>query len=401
MRVSTAQFHQQSINSVLRQQSATAQSLEQISSGKRVNTAGDDPVAAIGIDNLKQENTLIDQFLKNIDYAENKLSVSESTLGSAESLSRSIKDQMLSLTNGRHSGDDLKAIATEMKSNLEALQSLANTRDESGNYIFAGFNTEQQPFEFDNGTPKTMEYSGDNGVRNSVIASGVLQATNIAGDAAFMNGDNAMGDYSAKYSTGQTGEYSISSAKIDAIAANPAANYTLAFADDGAGGLNVNITDDSTTPVTVSAQGFTNPLVFDGRKVEFTGTPAIGDSVDLSQQSQVSIFDTIEQAITLAESGELQNPNGQAEMAQILDNMNKGINQIGMARSEAGIGLKNTESYATRHEEAKLVNTSAQSKLEDLDLASAISEFKKQELALNAASSLFSRVSSTSLFDFI
>ncbi|MCL1076616.1 flagellar hook-associated protein FlgL [Parashewanella spongiae] len=398
MRVSTAQFHQQSINSVLRQQSATAQTLEQISSGKRVNTAGDDPVASIGIDNLKQENTLIDQYLKNIDYADNKLSVAESTLGSAESLSRTIKDQMLSLTNGRHSDDDIQAIATEMKSNLEALQSLANTRDESGNYIFAGFETEQQPFEFGSGTPRTISYQGDSGVRNSVISSGVLQATNIAGDAAFMNGENAIGDYSVNYQAGQTGEFSISSAKFDASAANPAANYTLAFVDDNSGGVNVNYTDSSGAPQTTA---FTNPLVIDGVELKFDGVPAIGDSVAISEQSQVSIFDTIEQAITLAESGELQNPNGQAEMAQILDNMNQGINQIGMARSEAGIGLSNTESYAMRHEEAKLVNTSAQSKLEDLDLASAISEFEKQQLALNAASSLFSRVSSTTLFDFI
>ena len=47
------------------------------------------------------------------------------------------------------------------------------------------------------------------------------------------------------------------------------------------------------------------------------------------------------------------------------------------------------------------MNTSALSLLEDLDYASAITEFEKQQLALNAVSSVFSKVGSVSLFDYI
>jgi len=66
MRLSSAQIFNQSITSVLQKQTATSKILEQLSSGKKVNTAGDDPVAALGIDNLNQRNALVDQFMKNM-----------------------------------------------------------------------------------------------------------------------------------------------------------------------------------------------------------------------------------------------------------------------------------------------------------------------------------------------
>ncbi len=88
-------------------------------------------------------------------------------------------------------------------------------------------------------------------------------------------------------------------------------------------------------------------------------------------------------------------------MAQLLNNVDSGLNQLSVARGVAGNNLKSLESYSSNHTEEELVNKSALSLLEDLDYASAITEFQKQQLALNAVSNVFSRVGSVSLFDFI
>lgn len=396
MRISTSLMFQRNTNSILSSQAATQKSAEEVSSGKRVNNTSDDPIAAIGIENLNQQNAVTDQYLKNIDYSTNKLESTESILGNAQDIAIQLKEQMLSLSNGSYSEKELETIATDMRANLEALESLANSRDESGNYIFGGFDTNQQPFNFV-GVPRTMQYSGDDGVRTSVVADGVTVNTNIPGSDIFMNAENALGDYAANYSSPQTGNFSITAANVVNESANPAANYTLSFVDDGSGGTNVEI-NDGTTTVT---QAFSNPLTFDGVELEFDGEPAIGDSVEISQQSSVSIFDTVEQAIALAESGNVQTPAGQSELAQLLDNTDQGINQIGQMRSEAGTSLKNVENYQARHEEAKLVNDSAKSKLEDLDIAEAVTELQKNQLALQVTSSVFSKVNTTTLFDYL
>ncbi|WP_350999838.1 flagellar hook-associated protein FlgL [Shewanella sp. TB7-MNA-CIBAN-0143] len=406
MRISTGQMFQQNTNSILNKQSATNTIMAQISSGKRVNTAGDDPVAAIGIDNLKQKNTLIDQFVKNIDYATSHIQQAESQLGQADTLVGSMKESVLRGINGSMTSAERQVIADDMRQSLEQLMSIANTKDESGNYIFAGNKTNSAPFAFNNNGD--VVYSGDSGIRKSNIAAGVQVNTNVPGDDAFMNAPNAMGDYGVNYSSSQQGDFVVTSAKVTDTAAYVDNDYTYSFAftDDGAGGLNVEVTDNA-SPANPSVYGPASfdasaPISFNGMEIKLEGTPEIGDTFSIEEQPQVSIFDTFSKAITLFESGnDAQTPAGQAELAQLLNNIDSGVNQMSQERSVTGNSLKVLQQYSDNHIDEKLINTSALSKLEDLDFASAITEFEKQQLALSAASSLFSKVSSTSLFDYI
>ena len=396
MRISTAQMFNQSITSVLDKQSSTSKILDQLSSGKKVNTAGDDPVAAIGIDNLNQKNALVDQFLKNIDYATGRLANSESRLGNAETLVGSVREQVMRAVNGSLTDNDRQMVADEMKASLEELLAIANTKDESGNYLFSGFSTDTMPFAFD--AAGQIVYGGDNGSRETVVASGVTLATNVPGDTAFMNAANGMGDYSVNYLPSQVGGFKVDSAKI----VNPALHIpdTYSFTMVGA---DLEVRDSSNVLVTTEV-GFdpVNPVSFNGIEVKLDGLPVAGDSFSITEQPTVSIFDTISSAISLIEDPNRTNtPEGMAQLAQILNNVDSGIKQISSARGMAGNNLKSVESYSSTHDDEKLINSSALSMLEDLDYASAITEFEKQQLALNAVSSVFSKVGSTSLFDYI
>ncbi|TVL09170.1 flagellar hook-associated protein FlgL [Shewanella algae] len=401
MRISTSQMYQQNLNSILQKQTDTNRILEQLSSGKKVNTAGDDPVAAIGIDNLYQQNALVQQYLKNVDYSKNHLSMAESKLGSAETLVTSIREQMLRAVNGTLAPSERQMIADELRGSLDELMSIANTQDESGNYLFSGYSTDTQPFAFD--ASGNMVYSGDSGVRDALVAQGVAMGTNIPGDSAFMKVPNGLGDYGVNYLASQTGDFRVLSAKIDNPAAHVADTYTFNFTDNGAGGVDLEVLDSGGTAVAnVANFDSSNPVSFNGIEVKLDGTPAGGDSFTMEPDAEVPIFDTIQQAIDLLEDpNRVNTPNGQAELAQLLDNLDSGMTQLGVARGVAGNSLKSLESYSSNHAEEELVNKSALSLLEDLDYAAAITEFQKQQLALNAVSNVFSRVGSVSLFDFI
>ncbi|GAB1110935.1 MAG: flagellar hook-associated protein FlgL [Shewanella algae] len=401
MRISTSQMYQQNLNSILQKQTDTNRILEQLSSGKKVNTAGDDPVAAIGIDNLYQQNALVQQYLKNVDYSKNHLSMAESKLGSAETLVTSIREQMLRAVNGTLAPSERQMIADELRGSLDELLSIANTQDESGNYLFSGFSTDNQPFAFD--ASGNMVYSGDSGVRDALVAQGVAMGTNIPGDSAFMKVPNGLGDYGVNYLASQTGDFRVLSAKIDNPAAHVADTYTFNFTDNGAGGVDLEVLDSGGTAVAnVANFDASNPVSFNGIEVKLDGTPAGGDSFTMEPDAEVPIFDTIQQAIDLLEDpSRVNTPEGKAELAQLLNNVDSGLNQLSVARGVAGNNLKSLESYSSNHTEEELVNKSALSLLEDLDYASAITEFQKQQLALNAVSNVFSRVGSVSLFDFI
>lgn len=403
MRLSSAQLFNQSITSVLQKQTATSKILDQLSSGKKVNTAGDDPVASLGIDNLNQKNALVDQFMKNIDYAANHLGLAESQLGGAEDLTASIRDQVLRSINGTLSATERQTIADEMRGSLEELMSLANSQDASGNYMFAGFSTDKAPFEFTNASPAQIIYKGDSGVRNSVVQSGVVVGTNIPGDSAFMNAPNAMGDFSVNYLASQQGDFTVDSAKAGPSVTYPLDTYKFNFADNGAGGVDLTVLDSANNPVAnVANFDASNTVNFEGVDVKIDGAPSAGDSFSMAPQPQISIFDSISNAINVIENPALADSSqGKSQLAQILNNIDSGINQLSSARSVAGNSLKSVESYQASHTEEKVVNSSALSLLEDLDYASAITEFEKQQLALNAVTNVFSKVGSVSLFDFI
>ncbi|ABV37681.1 flagellar hook-associated protein 3 [Shewanella sediminis HAW-EB3] len=396
MRISTAQMFNQGITSVLDRQSATSKILDQLSSGKKVNTAGDDPVAAVGIDNLNQQNALVDQFVKNIEYATNHLAITESKLGTAEKLVGSSRELVIRAVNGGLADSERQMIADELRGTLDELLSVANTKDESGNYMFSGNETGTQAFAFD--ATGNIVYSGDNGVRQSVVASGVTIGTNIPGDSAFMNAPSGMGDYSANYLATQAGDFKVESAKITNPAVHVEQTYTFTMV-----GADLEIRDATNTLVQTEVNfDSSNPIVYNGLEVKLDGMPAAGDSFSISPAANVSIFDTINEAITLLESpNKINTPQGMAELAQVLNNIDSGVNQISIERGVAGNNLKSLESHNMTHVEEKVVNSSALSMLEDLDYASAITEYEKQQLALNAVSNVFSKVGSVSLFDYI
>ncbi len=214
---------------------------------------------------------------------------------------------------------------------------------------------------------------------------------------------NGLGDYGVNYLASQTGDFRVLSAKIDNPAAHVADTYTFNFTDNGAGGVDLEVLDSGGTAVAnVANFDASNPVSFNGIEVKLDGTPAGGDSFTMEPDAEVPIFDTIQQAIDLLEDpNRVNTPEGKAELAQLLNNVDSGLNQLSVARGVAGNNLKSLESYSSNHTEEELVNKSALSLLEDLDYASAITEFQKQQLALNAVSNVFSRVGSVSLFDFI
>lgn len=400
MRISTEQMFNQNINSILKKQTQTAEVLEQLSSGKKIHSAADDPVTAIGIDNLKQQNAVTDQFLKNINYAYHQSAITENQLGQAENIAMAMRDNILAAVNGTLTPMARTHLATDMQQSLEALKSIANTKDESGNYIFAGFKTDIKPFVFsENGD---IQYLGDSGIKNAAIDNGVVKSINIAGDKAFMLAPNSLGDYQAQFAANQSGNYSLTAAKIVSPVNHLPDTYDINFYDNGANGIGVNVyASNGAIALNVAQFDVTNHLNFNGIEVSIDGEPKAGDSLTLSPQSTVSIFTNLQQVIDLIGSEIINSEAGIANLAQLLNNHDSGLEQIRIARGEAGSTLKSLDGYITRHEEEKIINNSALSMLEDLDYAEAFTEFEKQQFALNAVSSAFGRMGNVSLFDYL
>ena len=73
MRVATLQSFNSGLNSILDNQSSVNKTQQQVSSGRRVLTPADDPIASTKILQLQQDIAQRDQYDRNMTAAENRL----------------------------------------------------------------------------------------------------------------------------------------------------------------------------------------------------------------------------------------------------------------------------------------------------------------------------------------
>lgn len=400
MRISTNQIYRQNISSLTAKQNATAELVTQLSVGKKVITAGDDPVASASIDNLRQQNVLLEQYVRNIDFAKHRLATSESKFNTLENVTTGIRSRFITAMNGGITENGRQQIITEMEQDLELLVNIANSQDEMGNYIFAGFKTGTPPFVFD--ANNIMNYNGDSGTRFATVAYSSELNVNLPGDDAFMLAKNAMGDFRVNYDPTQQGNFEVQSAKVVNNGAFVSDDYSFSFVTNFAGNVGVNIFNSQGNFVHgVNQFDASIPISFNGIEVQFSGQPSSGDFIGITPKEHVNIFDVVQTMIDFIETNQMHSPAGTAEYIQLLDNFDSGNELLRMSRTKLASNLKSIDSYTMQHQEEKLVNATALSMLEDLDFSVAITELEKEKFALNAISSVIGKVGTISLFDYL
>ena len=188
MRISTMQQFNSGVRSILSNQESTTKTQQQISTGRRVLTPADDPIASTRILQLQQDISLRNQFEENVTAARNRQNLEESILSSVEENLTAIRTLTVSAGNGSTTNEDRTYIAYEIEERLDALVSLMNTKDASNTYIFAGFKGETLPFQPRDGGGYI--YEGDDGERNLDISNSTSVQTNDSGKELFVDIDS-------------------------------------------------------------------------------------------------------------------------------------------------------------------------------------------------------------------
>lgn len=151
MRVSTIMMYQQNMRGITDSQSEWLKYGEQMSTGKRVNRASDDPVAASQAVVLSQAQAQNSQYATARTFATQRVSIEESTLSQVTTAIQSAQEKIVYAGNGTLSDDDRASLATDLQGIRDQLMNLANSQDGNGRYIFAGYKTDTPPFS-DDGT---------------------------------------------------------------------------------------------------------------------------------------------------------------------------------------------------------------------------------------------------------
>ncbi len=161
MRISTIQLFQQRIDALQAQQQQLSRTEMQLATGKRLVTPADDPAASLRNLQLEDRRTMNVQFMENLDRAQGRLELEEGALASGVDLLQRVRELAVGALNGTNSASDLQSIGAEVRSLLDGLVSIANTRNANGEYLFGGYQAASVPF-VDNGSGN-VSYSGDRG----------------------------------------------------------------------------------------------------------------------------------------------------------------------------------------------------------------------------------------------
>lgn len=400
MRVSTAQFYYQNSQQLSQKQSGVNEQVEYISSGKRVLSAKDDAVAYGSLAGYKDELANIEKYKRNNIQAENRNSLQETSFATAESLMQELKTLFIQANNGTLADSELAALGTLAKNNMDQMLDIANAKDETGGYVFSGYQIGVQPFSRQ--PDNTVIYNGDSGTRELQIAGNVLVETNQPGDKAFEKVPNYLGDFSANYNSNSG--ISIASAKITdrgvyAPVGNPDDyNFNFTSATD------LTVTDSSGA-VAYSTNTYTagQNIAFNGIEVQIGGNPLPGDNFDITPQEEISVFETMKSAIDwMNVSGASRGtPENTVEYADIISQLDLAMNHIVSRRTDAGVRLQLIQTQADNHLDSELYLSKGQSNIEDLDFAKAVSEFEQSKVALQASQQTFIQMKDLSLFNYI
>ena len=158
MRISTQQYFDTSAAKYQNNYSGVVQAQEQASSGVRVQTAGDDPVAAQRLLMLQLQKDMLAQFSGNISNIQSSLTNEESVL-TAISATIQAASQLALKAGGVTSDADRKSISVEVGALEDQLLGLLNSKDAAGNYLFSGSKTETPPYS--RNIDGTYNYQGD------------------------------------------------------------------------------------------------------------------------------------------------------------------------------------------------------------------------------------------------
>ncbi len=166
-------------------QSSEQQLTAELSSGVRVTSLSDDPLASGENVQLLNQMQRDDSFTQTSSLVQGQLQVADSALGGVVAQLTQAVSLATSANNGTLNSSDLESISNQIAGIRDEVVSLANTSYQ-GQYIFGGSQTATAPFAISqNTTPATATYNGDDVVNYLETPNGQKIQLNVPGDQIF------------------------------------------------------------------------------------------------------------------------------------------------------------------------------------------------------------------------
>jgi flagellar hook-associated protein 3 FlgL len=402
MRLSTANLFDTSIANLQRRQNALQDQQQQLTSGKRIALASDDPTGAARAERALASIGRVEANQRALEASRNSMTLAESALGDANELLQQARETMVSAGNASYSDAERKSLANKLQGIRDQLLSIANRPDGAGGYLFSGQGSSSPPFLDQAGGVAYVGVAGNIQTGNldnfqlTVDGRGAWEQAR-SGNGSFVTEANPNSIDPTQAARGWIDSGRVTNPplltgqnyRIDIAGTAPAQTYAVTNTDTGAG-----VAGGTFTPG--------QSIAFDGLAVAITGAPADGDNFSIAPaNSTLKVFDVMDRAIEelktpLRTSAQIQQSN-----TGRLRDIDAVMGNLQNVRSQVGERLNNLDGTESRLAALKQYSAEEKSAAEDLDMVQAISDFQNQQAGYDTALKTYALVQRMSLFQYI
>lgn len=412
MRIATAHAFDKSIANLQQRQQELSDTNNQMTTGKRVNVASDDPTGAARAERALASIARSEANQRSLDASRNVMNIASSAMGDAVDLLQTARETLVAAGNGSYSDGERQSLAIKLKNIRDQLLAVANRSDGSGGFVFGGQGSATPPFA---DTTTGVQFVGQGG--ESLASSSEQLNLTVDGSVAWLQAKSGNGVFTtapglnANTGLANTGTAWVNSGSVTnpsqvpyPAATSPAPSYSVAF-HVAAGVTTYDVLQNGSAISTGQPYSSNKalPIPGAGMSVNVSGQPADGDTFTIGQsQRDLNLFSSLDKAINaLNTSGgnsatvaQQAVNTGMTELDSILGNMQG-------AQSAVGETLNRMDGVESRIASLKLAAQTEKSNAEDLDMVQAISNFQSQQTGYDAALKSYASVQKMSLFTYL
>jgi len=397
MRVTNTSIQEAWLQALATTQARLARTQNQVSTGLRFSRPAEDPVGAVQVLDLNRALSQSSQFSRNADIAGNRLALEETTLARVGDVLQRVRELAVEANNATQTNETRAGIANEVQQALDGLVQLANAQDGNGQYLFAGFSSETQPFTRAGGS---IVYNGDQGQRQLQIGATSLVTDSDNGAAVFQNIRNGNGTFSVSAAPTNTGTGLLGQRSVVDLSQYDGGSYTISFPT----AATFEVRDSANVLVSSGAYTPGQAIAFRGIQVEIGNQPAAGDSFQVVPSASQDLFATVQNfldALRTTTSSPASQVDVNNRIGNFLTDVDQALNHMLDVRAQVGSRLAAIDSQKDINADVDLHNKSLLSQLQDLDYADALSRLSLDLTSLEASQKAFAQTAGLSLFNYL
>ena len=426
MKVSTKLFNEQQIRQFSSLNEDIQKLQDKISSGKNIVVASDDPVGSVNLSGYKTVKQQLDQYLKNVDSAQTRLSLVDTNLQNLSTIMIRANELLIQASSDVLGRSDREAIALEIDEMKDEVLSLANQQDANGSFIFGGYKTKNQPFQ--KNIEGKIEYKGDAGRTSLSVSETMAVQTSVDGESLFQKIKGTTGVTVSMFTMLENISHSVrtASSAVHATKADTHAEFEITNRDYGtwtfditghAGTANISVELTGDDPADIikainnanigitASQSTTNPkkIKLDSSQqgiIEIKNLEIPNIKTAQKVPTSFITFDPLDASGNKVGHSQNMYDNDQLTSAQ-LNNIADTQVHIANFRGEVGAKLNLLDRQNENLTERDIAIKKDLSDLQDADLAALVTDLKARLTGLQASQQAFVKISDLNLFNYL